>query len=280
VALGPLVAGLLINNNLWNQLFWIDGSTALLYVIIAALFLPKTGGDASEADSPGSKTRYWSVLADWRYVVFMFAVLTNALVYIQSFSVLPLTIKDRGYHDYVFGWILTLSATVLISCELFVTRFTQHWQPRVAATVGLILLGLGVSAYGLPVGGLAIIFAGAAVGVIGQIIGGPSIFAYPAKAATAGATGRYLGAFFAMFGLGQALGPIIAAPIYHALGDRIWYVSGVTGLVSAITAYVGMAGRKQVKNDPDVGTVAGVDPVDVEALDAELVPAKDSGAPA
>jgi MFS family permease len=280
VALGPLVAGLLINNDLWNQLFWIDGGTAALYVIIAVLFLPKVNGDASDEGAAGSDTRYWSVLRDWRYVVFMFAVLTNALVYIQSFSVLPLTIKDRGYHDYVFGWILTLSATVLITCELFVTRFTQHWHPRVAATVGLVLLGLGVSAYGLPIGGLAIIFAGAAVGVIGQIIGGPSIFAYPAKAATAGATGRYLGAFFAMFGLGQALGPIIAAPLYHAWGSHIWYVSGATGLVSAAAAFVGMTGRQRGAGDPDVGVVAGVEPVDVEALDAELLDARDAGASA
>jgi MFS family permease len=288
VALGPFLAGALIASDHWDLLFWIDGCTALLYVVIALLFLPKTGGEADAEETSAARTRYWSVLSDWRYVVFMFAVLTNALIYIQSFSVLPLTLKDHGYSEHAFSWILTISATVLISCELIVTRFTQHWQPRVAASVGLVLLGVGLTAYGLPFGGLAIVFVGAGIGVIGQIIGGPSIFAYPAKAATPGATGRYLGAFFAMFGLGQALGPIIAAPIYHMIGTHIWYISGVTGLVSALTAYIGMAGRKAAavsapapaEQDAEVGTVAGVEPVDVEAIESEVMGARDAGASA
>ncbi len=270
VALGPFLAAALITSDHWDVLFWVDGGTAFLYVIIALLFLPHAGGEAAE-DGAGSssRTHYWNVLGDWRYVVFMFAVLTNALIYIQSFSVLPLTLKDRGYSEHVFSWILTISATVLISCELLVTRFTQHWQPRVAASVGLVLLGLGLTAYGLPFGGIAIIFIGAGVGVIGQIIGGPSIFAYPAKAATVGATGRYMGAFFAMFGLGQALGPMIAAPVYHAIGGHIWYIAGVTGLISAVSAYVGMAGRPRAAVDDEVGAVAGAEPIDVEGIEAE-----------
>ena len=142
VALGPFLAGALIASDHWDLLFWIDGATALVYVIIALLFLPRVGGEADQDEAgPGARTHYWDVLNDRRYVVFMFAVLTNALIYIQSFSVLPLTLKDRGYSEHVFSWILTISATVLISCELLVTRFTQHWQPRVAASIGLVLLG-------------------------------------------------------------------------------------------------------------------------------------------
>lgn len=278
VALGPLVAGILINNDLWDTLFWIDGGTAALYVVIAVLFLPRGEATAKAAPGEKSRVRYWSVLSDTRYVIFMFAVLANALVYIQTFAVLPLTIKDRGYPDHVFGWILTIGATVLITCELLVTKFTQHWQARIAASAGLVLLGLGVTAYGLPVGGLAIIFVGVGVGVIGQIVGGPSIFAYPAKAATSGATGRYLGAFFAMFGLGQALGPVIAVPIYQTLHGATWYVFGGTALVAALAAYIGMTGREDDVEPTDSGVVAVVDPMDVEAVSAPSADAELSGA--
>ena len=272
LGLGPLVAGLLIAADRWNELFWIDGITAFLYMIIAALFLPKAGGAGGddEATEAAPTIRYWDVLKDRRYVVFLVAVLVNALIYIQTFSVLPLTIKDRGFPDYYFGWIITTGAATLICLELLVTRYTQHWQPRIAAALGLILLGAGMAAFALPLG-LAIIIIGDAVLVVGQIIGGPAIFAYPARAAVAGATGRYLGAFFAMFGLGQPLGPLIAVPLYNAMSFNVWYLFGLCGLVSAAAAYVGMSGSKPAADDAasDIGVVAGVEPVDVEAVDAE-----------
>jgi len=272
LGLGPLVAGLLIAADRWNELFWIDGITAFLYMIIAALFLPKAGGAGGddEATEAAPTIRYWDVLKDRRYVVFLVAVLVNALIYIQTFSVLALTIKESGFPDYYFGWIITTGAATLICLELLVTRYTQHWQPRIAAALGLILLGAGMAAFALPLG-LAIIIIGDAVLVVGQIIGGPAIFAYPARAAVAGATGRYLGAFFAMFGLGQALGPLIAVPLYNAMSFNVWYLFGLCGLVSAAAAYVGMSGSKPAADDAasDIGVVAGVEPVDVEAVDAE-----------
>jgi MFS family permease len=273
LGLGPLVAGLLIAADRWNELFWIDGITAFLYLIIAALFLPKVGGaGGGEAAEAGPTVRYWQILRDRRYVVFLVAVLVNALIYIQTFSVLPLTIKDRGFPDYYFGWIITTGAATLICLELLVTRYTQHWQPRIAAALGLILLGTGMAAFALPLG-LAIIIVGDAVLVVGQIIGGPAIFAYPARAAVTGATGRYLGAFFAMFGLGQAIGPLIAVPLYDAMSFNVWYLFGLCGLVSAVAAYVGMSGSRptsDVADDvaADVGVTAGVEPVDVEAEQA------------
>jgi MFS family permease len=268
--LGPLVAGLLIAADRWNEILWIDGLTAFLYLIIAALFLPKAGGAHDEdgsAEGPPA-VRYLDVLNNRRYVIFLIAVLINAFVYIQTFSVLPLTIKDRGYPDYVFGWILTTGAATLICLELLVTRYTQHWQPRIAAALGLVLLGAGMTAFALPYG-LAIILIGDAVMVIGQIIGGPAIFAFPARAAVAGATGRYLGAFFAMFGLGQAIGPMIAVPVYRALSFNVWYVFGAAALVSAAAAYAGMGDPATAadEGDPDIGVTAGTDPIDVEAVE-------------
>jgi MFS family permease len=270
LGLGPLVAGLLIAADRWNELFWIDGISAFLYLIIAALFLPKmVGAGGGDADEPAPTIRYWEILRDRRYVAFLVAVLVNALIYIQTFSVLPLTIKDRGFPDYYFGWIITTGAATLICLELLVTRYTQHWQPRIAAALGLILLGTGMAAFALPLG-LAIIIIGDAVLVVGQIIGGPAIFAYPARAAVTGATGRYLGAFFAMFGLGQAVGPLIAVPLYDAMCFNVWYVFGFGGLVSAVAAYVGMSGSRPAADDvaSDVGVAAGVEPIDVEAEQA------------
>lgn len=239
-AIGPLLAGVLINQDRWDLLFWLDGISAALYVVIALLFLPHAASGPGQVQPAAGRGGYWSVLADRRYAAFLVAVLGNALVYIQIFAVLPLTMKDRGFADHDYGIILAFGATVIIGCELIVTRFTQRWPPRLAASIGLVLLGVGLTCYGLPSQAFALFLVGCAVASVGQIIGGPAIFSYPAKVAPAGVKGRYLGAFFGMFGLGQALGPVIAAPIYHLLGSGIWFLSGLLGLLSAGLAYFSM----------------------------------------
>jgi MFS family permease len=245
---GPLLAGVLINQDRWDLLFWLDGISAALYVLIALFFLPRVTPGAGRA-LLADRGRYWSVFADRRYVAFLVAVLGNAVVYIQIFAVLPLTMKDRGFADHDYGIILAFGAAVIISCELVVTRFTQRWPSRVAASTGLVLLGGGLACYGLPSHAFALFFIGCAVSTVGQIIGGPAIFAYPAKVAPAGLKGRYLGAFFGMFGLGQALGPVIAAPVYHLLGSGIWFLSGLLGLLSAGLAYLGMEHAPERRSD-------------------------------
>ncbi|MGI5131225.1 MFS transporter [Pseudonocardia sp. CA-107938] len=236
---GPLLAGVLITHDRWDLLFWLDGISAALYVLIAAFFLPRTTPGAGKGQA-ADRGRYWDVLADPRYVAFLVAVLGNAVVYIQIFTVLPLTMTDRGFADHDYGTVLAFGAAVIICCELVVTRFTQRWPSRVAAATGLVLLGVGLACYGLPVPAFALFFVGTAISTVGQIIGGPAIFAYPGKVAPAGLKGRYLGAFFGMFGLGQAVGPVVAAPIYQLLGSGIWFLSGLLGVLSAGLAYLGM----------------------------------------
>ncbi len=248
-AIGPLLAGVLITHDRWDLLFWLDGISAGLYVLIALFFLPHAPSRAEQVRAAAARGRYRSVFADRRYVAFLVAVLGNALVYIQIFAVLPLTMKDRGFADHDYGIILAFGATMIIGCELVVTRFTQRWPSRVAASAGLALLGLGLACYGLPSHAFALFVVGCAVSTVGQIIGGPAIFAYPAKVAPAGLKGRYLGAFFGMFGLGQALGPVFAAPIYQLLGSDIWFLSGLVGLLSAGLAYLGMERSPERRTD-------------------------------
>jgi len=110
---------------------------------------------------------------------------------------------------------------------------TQRWPAHRAAATGSLLLGAGMLAYGLR-GGVAMIVAATVVNEVGQMIGGPTVFAWPAKAAPEGMAGRYLGSALAMFGAGQALGPILGLVAYHHLGRNFWWLCGVLGLVAAV----------------------------------------------
>lgn len=256
---GPLVAAWLITIS-WDLIFWLDGATALLTGLIALFLLPKRAvspaGDAAPAAGPTTPPAppagYRTVLRDHRYLFYLAAMFANALIYVQVFTVLPLTITDAGYSTVVYSLVFTVSAGMVITGELLVTKYTQHWSARVAAGLGLALFGLGLTGYGVPAG-LVFLFASVVVVTAGQMIGGPTLFAWPAKVAPAAVRGRYLGASHGLFGVGQAVGPVVGVLIWQQLGRQFWFVCGAVAAVAVFCAVAGMR-----KPAPASGTGTGV----------------------
>ncbi len=99
---------------------------------------------------------------------------------------------------------------------------------------GLTGWGIGIEV------GLAVLFLATIVGVFGQIIGGPTLFAWPVKVAPPVAQGRYVGLGNGVFWVGQSLGPALGLLLYQQIGGSFWYVCGLIGLLSAAAAWVGM----------------------------------------
>src|SRR5204863_997974 len=76
---------------------------------------------------------------------------------------------------------------------------------------------------------------------IGQAIGGPSAFSYPAKVAPPELLGRYVGSAYAMFQIGNAIGPTIGVLLWTHLHRAFWLVVLVFGLLMVIPGAWGMA---------------------------------------
>jgi MFS family permease len=91
--------------------------------------------------------------------------------------------------------------------------------------------------YGLPLGP-AVIIIGTLIWTLAELVGAPAIFSYPAMAGPAHLTGRYVGSFQFMFGLGVALGPMVGGLLFAQIGHSVWLVMGLAGL--AVT-FLGVA---------------------------------------
>jgi len=276
VVAGPLVA-VWLSTISWNLVFYFDAASALTYAAIAAFLLPgkadgkdgdgkpspegQSGQDGQEETAAQRRAGYLTVLRDARYLAYLALMLANGLVHVQFFAVLPLQLKDAGYPTWAYGSMSAMSAFIVIACELLVTRTTQKWPAWIAVIAGWVLLVIGRGLWGLP-GGLTIIFAGTLLAAIGQIIGGPAAFAYPAKVAKAGATGRYIGSAHAMFGLGYAIGPLLGIVLWGAIGNGFWALCVAFGLIMTLAGIWGMQPARQAQQsgtgaDVETGTGAG-----------------------
>jgi MFS family permease len=230
---GPLVA-VWLSTISWNLVFYFDAATTLGYCAIAALLLPadrpaRDADQESAADSTAARRSYLGMLRDHRYLAYLVLMLANGLVHVQIFAVLPLQLKAEGYGTWAYGTVATVTAFMVVGLELLVTRTTQNWPTWIAIMSGWALLVVGRGAWGLP-GGLTIYLLATIIAVVGQIIGGPAAFAYPAKAAPAGAMGRYIAAAHGMFGLGYTIGPVLGVLLWTSLGKGFWAVCVLFGI--------------------------------------------------
>ncbi|GAA1163245.1 MFS family permease [Kitasatospora gansuensis] len=243
-ALSPLIAAGLILVD-WDLLFYLDAATALGYALLALTLLPKVSAPQEEepADEPAERRGAYAVLfRDGRYLAFLASVLLGSVIYVQYTVALPLKITEEGHPAALYSGVLTASSVILILCELKITSYVKGWKPYVAGAGGTALMGLGVAGYGLPFGSSVTIVACTVLFVFGVMTSGPTMFAHPATYPAA-VKARYIAAHQATFGLGMALGPTLGVFAWSTLGNGIWALCGVFGVIAALCARVGMRGN-------------------------------------
>jgi MFS family permease len=255
----PLLGAALVAIS-YSALFWVE-ALAALGVVAIGLSLPRDRPLADEAGPVVAErpaANYRALLADRRFLVFLLAILGFATVYNQYLATLPLTVRDAGLPTAVYSVCVAVNAAVVILLELVVTRWVQRWPARLAAAAGILLVGAGLSAYALPLGVAGLVVA-TLVRSLGEVVGSPTLTAYPAGAGPVALRSRYLGAAQAMFGLGAALGPPLGVAIWAVAGDRFWLLCGLVALLAAAAGWhaIGGSAPDSQPNDKWPSTVDG-----------------------
>jgi MFS family permease len=235
---GPLMA-VYLSTVSWNLVFWFDAATSLIYGAVVMLLVPPGTGVADEPEEHTAPNGFRTLVRDGRYLAYLSLMLANGLVHIQYYVVLPLMLVAAGYPTWAYGLTTTVATIIVVGAGVLVTTSTQKWAPWIAVITGWTLLVMGRGGYGLP-GGLTIVILATACAAVGQVIGGPAAFAFPARAAPPGAMGRYIGAAHAMFQSGYALGPIIGVLLWTHLGARFWLICFLFGMIMILPGSWGM----------------------------------------
>ncbi|MBV9026348.1 MAG: MFS transporter [Streptomycetaceae bacterium] len=232
----PLLGYALYNagGHSYHLLLWGEAAIALAYGCFARATLPArmrkaAGGPDAAPPSQG----YAAVLRDRRYLLYLAAVLCHSAVYTQYLSTLPLYLNSIGTALFWYTFAVSLNGFIVIAFELLVTKLSQQWPVKVTVGAGFALIGSGVACYGLPIGPAAVVI-GTLVWSLGEILGGPAIFAYPAKAGPEHLRSRYIGSFQFMFGLGTALGPVAGTWLFLRLGALVWPTVALGSLLAAV----------------------------------------------
>lgn len=244
-AIGPLLAAWLSTID-WNLVFYLDAVAAVLYAVIAYSLFPRRSeelaaaariGPARPADRAGSL----AVFRDLRYAGYLLLMFANGVVHIQVVVVLPLMVAAAGLATWVYSVPITCAAVIVVASELLVTKVTQRWTLWVAVLVGWLVLVAGRGLYGLfdmvsdsaLVVVLGVLVLASAVSAVGQVVGGPSAFAYPARVASPERLGSYIGSAQGAFQVGYTVGPVVGTALYLWIGAAFWALIPAVGVLMA-----------------------------------------------
>jgi MFS family permease len=207
-------------------LFWGEALIALAYALLAQATLPARAGPGPVEGATGAAEvapagGYLTVLRDTRFTLFLVGSFFMSALYVQYLSTLPLDIVASGLPIFWYTFAVSLNGFTVILLELLVTKVVQRWPMRLTVGLSVVLLGIGMAVYGLPLVP-AVVIAGTLIWTAAEIVGAPSTFAYPAVAGPPAARGRYIGSFQFMFGLGAAVGPMAGGILFARLGHGVW----------------------------------------------------------
>jgi predicted MFS family arabinose efflux permease len=139
-SVGPAIGGLLIYNLGYSALFWVDGLTSMIAMVLLFYLLhPKRSTGIQEELVSDPQTAY----KDKRYLLFILGMILLAFVFLQYFSTLPFYYsKDYLLSEKYIGLLLGFNGLVVFLVEMPLVHSLEKKgkDPVLYVTIGAFLL--------------------------------------------------------------------------------------------------------------------------------------------
>ena len=146
VVAGPVLGGLLVTISSYDNLFFIDGATSLLAVILFMFFIDdsKLAITWNEVQKQVSNTTNY--LVNSSFILLLCCVFVTAFLFYQIFTVLPLYNTQKfNFTEIEIGMLLSLNGVVIFLFEMPIVAYLE--KQKVAVTkiifVGSVFMSLG-----------------------------------------------------------------------------------------------------------------------------------------
>lgn len=236
-ASGPILGGLIILGIGYQGLFWIDGSTCILAILVFALSVKEKKKPVVIHDVSALKVEVKSVFKDKPFWVFLFISFTAALMFFQLFTTLPLYHHDQfGLSEFQTGLIISLNGILIFMFEM---PFVGLLERKKIDRVKIILWGVFLMAISFYVllfdAWKGILIIGIIIITFGEIFAFPFSNAFAMGRAPKGQEGRYMALYTMSFSLAHIVSSKMGLEIIGRYGyGTNWFVMGSFGIVALL----------------------------------------------
>ena len=241
-AFGPALAGLLTRIS-YTWIFWFDAMTSLLFGLLALIYLPQFNKHMEVPMShvfrafSSLKKGFATSFTDVRFVQVFLATILVAFAFMQTFSTFGIEVKQRGFSELYFGFLLGINGLMIVVFELPISMWARNKPPRLMMAIGFVLIGLGFGTFAFGEG-LTPLCIGMAIMTVGEMLAMPMSLTYVASMAPEDMRGRYMG----VWGFAWAASMIFATSggmrIYTEMGVDFWILVGASALLAAFLVII------------------------------------------
>ena len=234
---GPALGGLIIMNLGYSGLFWVDGSSCIISILIFTL-LVKERKKPADLNTASNETEIpASVFKDKIFWIFLFVCFVTAMLFFQLFTTLPLYHNEKfGLTEFQSGLLLSLNGLLIFFLEMPIVSISQR---KGIDKLKIILWGsllMSISFYVLLIN----IWAGVLVISIifitfGEMFIFPFSNSFALSRAPKGHEGRYMALFTMSFSLAHIASSKTGLEIIDQYGYQSnWFVMGTLGILAVI----------------------------------------------
>jgi predicted MFS family arabinose efflux permease len=233
-AAGPALGGLLIMTVGYKGLFWVDGTTCILAILIFWILVKeKKKSKYTDKEHPGEILTH-SVFKDRPFWIFLGATLITGILFFQLFTTIPLYHKEQfDLSELQTGLLLTLNGVLIFFLEMPIVSYIERHKINKLKVITLGCLAMAISMYLLLVNqwaGILIIMM--VFMTFGEMFVFPFSNSFAMSRAPKGHEGRYMAIFTMSYSTAHILSAEAGMDMIRLFSyQNNWFFMGTLGII-------------------------------------------------
>ncbi len=231
---GPVLGGLIITGLSYQGLFWIDGITCILAIVLFKVVLKDKEFVKKEVEEVRTNT---SIFKDKPYWIFLGIVFLMGFTFMQLFSTIPLYYVDvYGLTEFHIGLLMSLNGMLIFLTEM---PLIHKLEGASASKIQIIFWGLvlfAASFFVLNIShGISILILSMLIITIAEMLAFPFANAFAMTRAVKGKEGLYMALYTMAFSSALIFSAKTGMEVVDRFGfDANWYLMGGLSLVAVV----------------------------------------------
>lgn len=235
-SVGPAIGGLLIYSAGYGALFWVDGCTSILAMILLIYVLHPKRSIKIKKDV--FDTHPQSAYKDPFYLAFIFGIILFAFVFLQYFSTIPYFYSEAySLSEKSVGILLGFNGLLIFIIEMPLIHYLEKKSSNSLSFVFIGAIFLLSSFLILQLGHhVSLLWVGMAFMSVAEVIAFPFANSFALNRSKRGLTGQYMALFTIAFSIAHVFGHNAGFQLIDKFGFAItwWWIIVVCLIMSIL----------------------------------------------